>query len=126
MAWAAEPPDLIKVSILSGEVTKISKTVVLPVAQLVKGVHDSGQRFYLYTKVSPMANTSQSLLCRDTMSPPYLQVMAWCVRGSRALPGQGVYLIYLFIMAFIPKHVKYLHLQVLAPNTPGMAGPFQN
>ena len=37
------------------------------------------------------ARTSRSVLCRTTTSPPCLQVVAWCPRGSRALPGQSAH-----------------------------------
>ena len=37
-------------------------------------------------------NTSRSLLCRETTSPPCLQVMAWWPKGSKARLGQKVQL----------------------------------
>ena len=37
------------------------------------------------------ARTSQRVLCHATTSPPRLQVLALCPRGSRALSGQSVH-----------------------------------
>ena len=101
--WAVAPaqtPASDKVSVLSGEVTQMSKAAGLPLDQFwtrtLAGLVWlwSGVRLFpastltlRWANLHDSATTSQSLLWRNTASPPRLQVEAWWPNGSSTVSG---------------------------------------
>ena len=86
----------------SGEVTDMSQAAVFPRAQLETRTSAGREWLWSGVRLQPAstctlkwarlhvsANMSLNLLWRNTTSPPRLQVVAWCPRGSNILSGQS-------------------------------------